>query len=79
MPRWAGYAAMPEGEDREALLQRSTELRTEAEEMAAATRLEPTTVRAGKQARRRDQRSMDGYRSAPARQCRCQRRCAVTS
>ena len=46
------YTALPEGEARLGLLQRSADLRAEAEELAAAAGLQPTAVRAGKQARR---------------------------
>lgn len=52
-------AALPEGEARQALLDKSAELRGEAEAAAAAASLQPTEVRAGKQQRRRNLRSPD--------------------
>lgn len=49
-------AALPQGEDRQALLDMSAELRRKAEAAAAAAGLQPTEVRAGKQQRRADLR-----------------------
>lgn len=49
-------AALPQGEDRQALLDMSAELRRQAEAAAAAAGLQPTEVRAGKQQRRADLR-----------------------
>lgn len=51
------YVALPDGEAREALLQRSAALRTEADQLVAAAGLQPTEVRAGKQQRRREGRN----------------------
>lgn len=49
-------AALPQGEDRQALLDMSAELRRKAKAAAAAAGLQPTEVRAGKQQRRADLR-----------------------
>jgi hypothetical protein len=50
------YTALPEGDAREGLLERSAALRTEAEQLVAAAGLQPTEVRTGKQRRRREGR-----------------------
>lgn len=52
------YTALPEGEARLGLLQRSADLRAEAEDLAATAGLQPTAVRAGKQARRQAKRKI---------------------
>lgn len=51
------FKALPDGEARQVLLQRSAALRAEAEQLAAAAGLQPTAVRAGKQQRRREGRN----------------------
>ena len=50
-------ADLPEGEEKQALCQAVKDLRSKAEEMRQAARLEPTKVRAGKQARRKQGRN----------------------
>jgi hypothetical protein len=47
------YAGLPDSKAQEGLLQRSADLLAEAKEVALAAGLQPTEVRAGKQARRR--------------------------
>lgn len=53
------YTALPEGEAREGLLERSAVLRTEAERAVTDAGLQPTEVRASKQRRRREGRHPD--------------------